>query len=151
MKYLWMSLISICVLGFWGCGEDSTGGNQSDGVWVADLGEKGGVALTWRLDFSKEPQLLEGLYSDGILTTGILGAYEFDEDGLVITTDACVAEVGQQLSKENCEEFGKAESLPIYKTEAGYILVKTSNIYETTEGGESQHIVEYDTIPFIKQ
>lgn len=150
MKYLWIVLVGICTLGFLSCGEDSTGAKNSEGIWVADLGEKGGVSITYQLDFSYEPQLLEGLYFDGTLSDGILGTYEFNAEGLAITTDKCVAEFGDALSKEHCEGLGSVESRPIFKTESGYILVRTSRIYEVTEGGESQEIIEYDTIPFQK-
>lgn len=151
MKYLWTCLVGICTLGMMGCGEDSTGANQSGEIWVADMGEKGGSSLTWRLDFTKEPQLLTGVYADGVMYTGILGTYEFNEDGLLIATDACVDGYGQLPSKAQCESLGELEQYPIFKTSKGYILVRTSITNEMTEGGEGQELIEYDTIPFVKQ
>lgn len=151
MKYLWTCLVGICTLGMMGCGEDSTGANQSGEIWVADMGEKGGSSLTWRLDFTKEPQLLQGLYVDGFLYEGILGTYEFNAEGLLIATDECVDDFDGELSKDNCEDYGVSEQLPIFKTKTGYILVRTSITNEMTVGGEGQELIEYDTIPFVKQ
>lgn len=146
MKYLWTCLVGICTLGMMGCGEDSTGANQSDEIWVADLGEKGGMSNTWRLDFTKEPQLLAGQYAGGVMFAGILGTYEFNDDGLLMTTDACVDEYGQAPSEAQCEGLGELEQFPIYKTQTGYILVRTS--YEIMDG---ETTVLNDTIPFKKQ